>query len=377
MQLENFVAGKWTEQYQHKSFSPNKINHSWLINDEKLCYMLSKADRLIGELNSFSQIIPDVDFFIKMHIFKEATDSSRIEGTQTNIEDAVQKIQYIAPEKRDDWQEVNNYVMAMNTAINELKHLPLCNRLLRETHRILMDNVRGKNKQPGEFRTSQNWIGGATINDAIFIPPHHTSVIELMSDLEQFLQNTEVFIPPLIKIAIAHYQFETIHPFLDGNGRIGRLLITLYLISEGVLSRPTLYLSTFFAKHKPAYYDNLMIARTQNNISQWLCFFLQGVITTAEDSISTLTKIIKLKSNIESEKITELGKKVKLGQKFLNLLWEKPIVDAENVSEMLAISKQTALRLISDFIALGILKETTGYKRNRSFVFEEYMRLFL
>jgi len=376
MNITDFKSGQWIQQYQYKGFQPNHVNHTWLVDNEQLNYMLSRANILLGELNAFSTLIPDVNFFIKMHITKEAANSSRIEGTQTNVEEALQKVQDLAPEKRDDWQEVENYVTAMNHAIDELNKLPLCNRLLKQTHAILLQNVRGEDKQPGEFRKSQNWIGGAAINDAAFVPPHHNEVVDLMSDLEQFLHNKNIFVPDLIKIGIAHYQFETIHPFCDGNGRIGRLLITLYLVSERILCKPTLYLSEFFAKNKALYYDNLMMARHNSNLTQWLRFFLEGVIQTAENSIDTFRKIIAIRNEIEHDKITKLGKKTKTAQQFLMYLFKNPIVDSEDVSKEMKISISTGLRLINDFIELGILKEMTGYKRNRNFMFKEYIHLF-
>jgi Fic family protein len=376
MKIKEFKSGQWAQEYQYKSFSPNYINHPWIIDDEQLNFMLSRANILLGELNAFSTLIPNVEYFIKMHVKKEANNSSRIEGTQTNIGDVLQKIENINPEKKNDWLEVENYVAAMNTAIEELSRLPLCNRLLRQAHAVLLQNVRGEHKQPGEFRTSQNWIGGTSINDAVFVPPHPSQVPDLMSDLEKFLQNKNDFVPNLIKIAIAHYQFETVHPFCDGNGRIGRLLITLYLVNEQILCKPTLYLSDFFAKNKAFYYDNLMMARQSNNLNQWLRFFLEGVIQTAESSIDTFKKIIAMKEDIEQNQITKLGKKTKTAQQFLLFLFRQPFVETEDVIKELSINKSTALRLINDFIELGIFKETTGFKRNRIFKFDEYIHLF-
>ena len=376
MKIRDFKSGHWIQQYQYKSFSPNLINHSWVIDDEQLNFALSKANILLGELNAFSTLIPNVDFFIKMHVIKEANSSSRIEGTQTGIEDILQKKENIRPEMGDDWQEVENYIMAMNMAINELNRLPLCNRLLKQTHGVLLQNVRGENKYPSEFRASQNWIGGASINDAIFIPPHPTEVMDLMSDLEKFLQNKNIFVPDLIKIAIAHYQFETIHPFCDGNGRIGRLLITLYLVNEQVLCKPTLYLSDFFAKNKSLYYDNLMIVRHNNNLTQWLRFFLEGVAQTTESSIDTFKKIIAMKEQIEQNKILKMGRKTKIAQQFLLYLFRQPIVETEDFVKEFNINKSTALSLINNFMEMEILKEMTGFKRNRIFVFEDYICLF-
>lgn len=375
MELNLYISGTYKKQFKYKSFSPTPINHEWGIHDSSLSLLLSQADNKLGELNAFSQLVPEIDFFIKMHVNKEATSSSRIEGTQTNIEEALQKIEYIDPEKRDDWEEVQNYVKAMNKAVASLDKLPLSGRLLKEAHKILLQGVRGKNKQPGEFRSSQNWIGGATINDAVFIPPHHDDVPDLMRDLENFLNEESIPIPHLVRIAIAHYQFETIHPFLDGNGRLGRLLITLYLVSKGLLVKPTLYLSEFFEKHKSLYYDNLTRVRTHNDMSQWLKFFLEGVRVTSENSIHTFKSIISLRNQCE-KKILTLGRKSKLAQEFLHHLYKKPIVDSQDVQQELSINLSTALRLIEDFIRLGILTEITGQKRNRVFAFRKYVRLF-
>ena len=376
MNLTAFKSGQWVKHSDNRSFSPAKINHTWSIDDDQVNYLLSRANLLLGELNGFSKQIPDIDFFIRMHVFKEATTSSQIEGTQTNMAEAFQKIEYISPERRDDWCEVQNYINAMNFAISELNNLPLCNRLLREAHKILMNNARGESMNPGNFRTIQNWIGGSSLNDAIFVPPCHTEVVDLMSDLELFLNNNELKIPTLIKIAIGHYQFETIHPFLDGNGRIGRLLITLYLVKENILTKPTLYLSDFFCNNRQLYYDNLRIVSFKDDMTQWLKFFLVGVIETSEKSISTFEKILKIKTDIEQNGITKLGKRVQIAQALLKYLFSQPIVDINDVMKQLNISNPTALKLVNEFISLGILKDITGYKRNRSFVFDKYMRLF-
>ena len=375
MDLSNFVSGKHIKQIEYKSFSPEKINHEWIISTPEVNKLLAEANRLIGELNAYSQIIPDVDFFISMHILKEATTSSRIEGTKTNMEEALIKEEDINPEKRDDWSEVQNYIKAINTSIKELEKLPISNRLIKNTHKIILSGVRGKHKIPGEFRTSQNWIG-ATLKDAIFIPPHHSEIIELMSDFEKFLNDEENHIPHLIKIAIAHYQFETIHPFLDGNGRLGRLIITLYLVSSNVLKKPSLYLSDFFEKNKGYYYDNLMTVRTNSNLIQWIKFFLVGVIETSNGSIQVFKDIITLKNKIETEKLPKLGSKIEKGQQLIKQLFQIPIIDSKQVSELLQISASTANRLIKDLIDLEILSELTGYKRNRKFIFAEYFNIF-
>ncbi len=376
MEINHYKAGVYTPQYGYSSFSPAPVNHEWLVSDAKVNRLLNEATRKLGELNAFSILIPDVDFFIRMHITKEATKSSSIEGTQTSMEEAIQHAEYINPEKRNDWQEVRNYIEAMNEAIVQLDKLPLSNRLLKQTHKILLQGVRGKHKLPGEFRKSQNWIGGATLTDAFYIPPHHSELPDLMSDLEKFLNNDGVQTPPLIRIGIAHYQFESIHPFLDGNGRLGRLLITLYLVSNNILKKPVLYLSDFFDRNRAHYYDNLTLVRTQNNLVQWLTFFLVGVLETAENSIQTFHEIIQLRKEVEERKIISLGRRAPLAMELIRYLYAKPIVDATEVSRVLKVNISTVYRLIRDFEKLGILKEQTGFKRNRVFIFEEYLHLF-
>ncbi len=376
MDIKNFKAGNYRKGYQYQYFLPEKINHSFFWTDPVINDLLEKASFKLGELNSFSWLVPDTDMFIIMHVSKEAVISSRIEGTRTSIEEALIDEKDINPEKRDDWQEVHNYINAMNTAIEDLKTLPISNRLIKNTHRILLSSGRGEHKTPGEFRTSQNWIGGASLSDAVFIPPAHTELPDLLSDFEFFLNNKDLKIPHLVRIAIAHYQFETIHPFLDGNGRIGRLLITLYLVASGILGKPLLYLSAFFEKNKTLYYDNLTLVRTHNNLAQWLKFFLTGVIETAENSVNTLEKIISIKSRIEQEQILSTGKRAKKALSLFHHLFRKPVLSVSDVQKITGLSAKAANDLVVLFVELKILKEITGYQRNRVFVFDEYIRLF-
>jgi len=373
--MQNFKSGTYINQGRYKSFEPEFINKEWLLEDMELIQLLSKADRQLGRLDMYSEHIPDIDLFISMHVLKEATQSSKIEGTQTNMEEALLDKENVSNEKKDDWEEVQNYIQAMHQAIETLQKLPFSSRLIRETHKTLLQGVRGTHKLPGVFRTSQNWIGGASINDATFVPPVYNSINNLMSDLENFAHNEEVYFPDLLKIAIIHYQFETIHPFLDGNGRVGRLLITLYLVDKDILKKPILYLSDFFERNKNLYYDNLMKARTNNDIVQWLKFFLVGVIETAKKGVETFDAILKLKQNTELS-IQTLGSRANNAQKIMQYLFKHPMVDVDKVMKVTEVSKRTAYNLIDDLEALDILKEITGGKRDKLYVFDSYLQLF-
>lgn len=375
MNLKHYKSGTLKEQYQYKSFTPSTINHTFVWDDPKINIMLEDATRALGELNAFTMIVPNVDMFIQMHITKEANTSSKIEGTKTEIDEVIVTKEQIDPEKRDDWEEVRNYVKAMNYGIDELERLPLSNRLIRNIHTILLNSVRGKNKQPGEFRKSQNWIGGSNLTNAYFIPPHHSEIEELMGDVEKFLHNEDIFVPHLIKIAIAHYQFETIHPFLDGNGRIGRVLITLYLVSNGLLKKPSLYLSDFIEKHKQEYYDRLSNTRKLNDLTNWIKFFLEAIISTANSGVETFQKILALKMEMDRE-ILGFGKKAQNAGRLIEFLYQKPIVSVSEVVKVLGVSKPTANNLIKEFEAKEILKEVTGYQRNKHYAFERYVEIY-
>ncbi len=373
--MKNFKAGKYINQGYYKSFQPEQINRQWLLEDMELLELLSKADRQLGRLDMYSEHIPDIDLFISMHVLKEATQSSKIEGTQTNMEEALLDKEDISHEKRDDWEEVQNYITAMQQAISMLETIPFSSRLIKETHKILLQGVRGDHKLPGVFRSSQNWIGGASITDAIFIPPVQTSIGDLMSDLEKFTHNEELYFPDLLKIGIIHYQFETIHPFLDGNGRVGRLLITLYLVNKEILKKPILYLSDFFERNKTLYYDNLMRVRTHDDIKQWLKFFLVGVIETAKNGVKTFDEILKLKRQTELD-IQTLGSRASNIQKILHYLLKRPVINVNKIIEITEVSPKTAYNLITDMEGLKILQEVTGGKRGRVYVFKQYLNLF-
>lgn len=373
--MKNFIAGKKITQNNYKSFQPENINRQWYFDDMELLNLLSKADRQIGRLDMYSEYIPNIDLFISLHVVKEATQSSKIEGTKTQIEEALLGKESISDEKRDDWEEVQNYIKALYSAISNLDKFPFSSRLIKETHRTLLHEVRGMNKMPGEFRTSQNWIGGASLSDAMFIPPHWETVNELMSDLEKFVHNEQIQIPELLKIAIIHYQFETIHPFLDGNGRVGRLLITLYLVDKGILKLPILYLSDFFERNRTLYYDNLTRVREKNDITQWLKFFLVGVEETAKKGIETFDGILKLKKEVD-EKLRKMGSRAANAQKLIDAMYIQPLVDANRVQTITGLSKPTVYKLLDDMVAAKILKEKDIVTKSKTYVFDDYLELF-
>ena len=375
MKFEEFNSGQHVQRYQYRSFEPTLINQAWGWDDLSINTLLEAANRSLGELNAFSLIVPDIDLFVRMHVLKEAQQSSKIEGTQTGMDDVLLNEAHIQPEKRDDWLEVHNYVDAINTAIEAMETLPLSSRLLKQTHQILMQGVRGEHKQPGDFRASQNWIGGSSLADAVFIPPHHENVGNLMGDLEQFWHNEGIHVPHLIRIAISHYQFETIHPFLDGNGRIGRLMIPLYLMHHGILAKPALYLSDFFERNRSSYYDALMRVRTSHDLLHWVRFFLNGVTETAIRGKEVFQAILKLREHVEHE-VVILKARAPMARRLLQVLYRQPIISASEISTELKISTPTAHKLVDTFVDMKILKEFTNRQRGRLYVFDEYFKLF-
>lgn len=372
--MKNFNSGQVVNQGYYAAFIPEGINRDWQIEDMEVIRLLSTADRQIGRLDMYSGYV-NIDLYISMHIAKEATQSSRIEGTQTNMQEAFLEKEEINDERRNDWEEVQNYIAAMNKAVAELNNLPFSSRLIRQAHEVLLQGVRGEHKLPGEYRLSQNWIGGASINDAKFVPPPHLMVPELMSDLEKFANDDMNPMPDLLKIALIHYQFETIHPFLDGNGRVGRLLIPVYLVSKGILKRPILYLSDFFENHRMLYYDNLMRVRTHQEISQWFKFFLTGIIDSCEKGIATFDSILQLQRSLD-QRLVAIGSKESDARKVLESLYKRPVIGAKRVAEIIGKSQVSAYKLISELEKIGILQEITGSGRGRVYAFKEYLDLF-
>lgn len=378
--MQQFSAGTYQKQhtgkpFEYKSFTPNSINQSFIIDDQSTLVLLEEATRLLGEMNAYAKLIPDVDYFIQMHVKSEAVSSSKIEGTRTKIDEALLPEEEVTPERRDDWREVKSYIEAMNWAIVSLEELPVSIRLVKEIHARLIEGVRGEHKLPGQIRKSQNWIGGSSIRTAHFVPPHHELVPDLLSDWEKFWHNHSLNIPVLIRIAIMHYQFETIHPFLDGNGRVGRLLITLQLMEKEFLNKPVLYISDYLEEYRQSYYEALDRVRTHNELEEWVRFFLEGVVKTSEKGKQKFEDIITLKKQYE-QKADTLGRKVPRARQLLLQLFSQPIVSANNVSDLLDVSFKTANNLVDDFVDLGILEEKTGYSRNRLFEMKDYVTLF-
>ncbi len=377
MKLEEYKSGNYIKMNDYKAFIPSNINYNWGWDDTKLDKLLAEANRQIGELNAYSLLIPNVDLYIKMHVKIEANKSSRIEGTRTTVEEDLLDVTDINPEKRDDWEEVQNYVKATNYGVQRIKDgFPVCTRLIRELHKILMQGVRGEHKTPGEFRTSQNWIGGGMPSNAIYVPPPHTEIAECLTDFEKFINNEEIDTPDLIKIAILHYQFESIHPFLDGNGRIGRLLIPLYIQSKGMLDKSCLYISDYIERNKDTYYDMLTRVRTHNDMIAWIKFFLEAVIETSKTAKEKFRNVVEL--TMEMDKIIiDLPIKAENAKKVIDVLYNEPIINRKKLMEITNIRPSTLKDTVNVLLENNIIVETTGYSRNQVFAFQKYIDLFL
>ena len=358
----------------YSSFLPVRLPPDpGILFDEEMLVLLGQASNTLGVLEWISRQIPNTDSFVSMYVRKEALLSSQIEGTQATLDDILDP--NIESNTNQNVADVINYIKASQYASKRLRDLPLCNRLLKETHAILVEGMRGGDKSPGEFRRSQNWIGpaGGSLKDARFIHPSPEDMEEAMSALEQFI-NTENLMDPLIKIALIHYQFETIHPFLDGNGRIGRLLVTLFLASEKILNSSTLYISYFLKKNRIEYYDRLTEVLTKGNFEQWIKFFLLAVSESAQDAIQTIQALNNL-HNQNEDAIKTLGKASKNNLKLLNYLEVHPIMDISGASSLLQLSFNTISKSVNYLIGLGIVIETTNSRRSRIFAYESYLKI--
>jgi len=371
-------AGRYVRQPAgYKAFMPNTLPPDPPIQyDGELRNLLSEADRALARLDGITTVLPNPELFVAMYVKKEALLSSQIEGTQASLEGVLKFEANLTPsEDINEIREVINYIKALDYGINKLKELPMSNRFIKEIHRILVTGTRGTHKTPGEFRKTQNWIGpiGANLNEATFVPPPPNIVPESMSDLEKFTHRKDD-IPPLIKIALIHSQFETIHPFLDGNGRVGRLLITFYLYWKGILSRPLLYLSFYFKKHRNEYYDWLMKVRLDGDWERWLKFFLKGVIEVSKEAADTAREIIELKDKLIT-RLYENSISSMYAVKLIDLLFEMPLISATDISQRFSVSTVTASKLIDKFRNAGILTETSGKQRYRKYLFKDYVEI--
>jgi len=371
-------SGKYVNQLnnelRYKAFVPNFLPFEIKIDNE-LQSLLSKADLALGRLDGIAETLPDVDFFILMYVRKEATLSSQVEGTQATFADVLKaeaKIEDLEIHK--DVDEVLNYIKAMNYGLEQLKTFPLSLRLIKEIHKILLAGVRGEGREPGEFRRTQNWIGGSTIQRAYFVPAPPQEIMPLLDNFEKFLHDKSP-LPILIKTGLLHAQFENIHPFLDGNGRIGRLLITFYLCQQKILNKPLLYISDFFKKYRQEYYDRLNAFHEKDDIEGWLKFFLEGVAITAEEAVETSKKILKLREK-DSEKIFSLGRSAKKAKLVFDFLFHSPLITIKDVERITGLKNPNALALINKLVKFEILKEITGRKRNKIFAYQKYIKLF-
>jgi len=359
---------------KYKAFVPNQLPFKVKM-DNALQSLLSEADQALGRLDGIAELLPDVDFFVLMYVGKEATLSSQVEGTQATFSDLLKADAHIEDaELHSDVDEIQNYVRAMNYGLERLETLPLSLRLIREIHRELLSGVRGQGKTPGVFRKSQNWIGGHSIETASFVPPPPHEVMPLLANLEKYLHD-KTPAPVLLKTGLAHLQFEAIHPFLDGNGRIGRLLVTFYLCEQQVLRKPLLFLSEFFRANRQEYYDRLSAAHNKDDLEGWLRFFLQGVSTTAGKATETAGKVLALREH-DIRAATSLGAVSENAVKLLNYLYVKPYVRIKDVETIVGLSNPNAIALIGKMSKLGILTEITGRKRNKVFAYSPYIEAF-
>jgi Fic family protein len=374
----NTRAGKFVLQSGgYRAFIPANLPPDPPVEyDEELQSLLSKADRDLARLDGITTVLPNPDLFIAMYVKKEALLSSQIEGTQASLEGVLEFEADLTPkEDVNEIKEVINYIKALNYGMVRLNELPMSLRLIEEIHEKLLEGTRGASLFPGEFRKFQNYIGtpGASLNEAIFVPPPSEMVIPAMKELEKFFHSKDN-IPPLVKIALIHAQFETIHPFLDGNGRIGRLLITFYLFWKGILSKPLLYLSFYLKKNRAKYYDLLMKVRTEGAWEDWIKFFLMGVSETSQEAANTAREIIKLKDNLIT-RLYENSVSSVYAVKLIDLLFEMPVISNKNVVERLKVSNVTANELVRRFVKIGIIREITGKQRYKRYIFTDYVEI--
>lgn len=367
-QLEGYVA------FIPRSLPPDPS----IVFDDEMRDLLSRADRALGRLDGSVLSLPNPDLFVFMYVRKEAVLSSQIEGTQASLGDILEvEAQIFDPTRPNDTEEILNYVNALNYGLLRLQDLPISLRLIREIHERLMQGVRGQHATPGEFRRTQNWIGpaGATLRNASFVPPPPSELTRLLGELEHYL-HTEDRLPLLVRIALIHAHFETLHPFLDGNGRMGRLLIAFILCEQSALQRPVLYLSHYLKQHRARYYDLLQATRTDGDWESWIKFFLTGIAEVADEATDTARSIVTMREAHREALIENLGRGAATGLRFLESLYQRPIFTVATVAEFLNVSPQAANTLTERLAQLGLVSETTGQRRNRVFQYSPYVRLF-
>ncbi len=374
-------AGRYLRQPAgYRAFIPAPLPpHPPVRMTGRMQALLSAADRALGRLDGAVHTLPQSDLFTLMYIRKEAVLSSQIEGTQSSLQDVLAaEARLLSPRSRGDEGEVLNYIRAMNHGLGRLQDLPLSVRLIREIHEKLLEGVRGGRLTPGELRRTQNWIGApdCTVHEAVFVPPPAGEVPRALGELEAFLHREDDGLPPLLRIGLAHAQFETIHPFLDGNGRIGRLLIAFFLCNRNILSKPVLYLSHFFKRHRAEYYDRLQAVRDRGDWEGWLSFFLQGVAEVGNTAVWTARRVLDLRETHRTLVTAQLGRSAGNGLRALEALYREPVVTVSRVREFAGLSYPAANNLVARLVALGILEEISGHRRNRAFKYGEYIRIF-
>jgi len=377
--MDTHRAGNYASQIGgYKAFVPKPLPPDPPIQlDNEMVHLLSLAERSLGRLDGASATLPNVDLFVAMYVNKEAVLSSQIEGTQASLIDVLAfEVDAAVPENPQDIEEVVNYINALNYGLQRLGTLPLSLRLIREIHTLLLSGVRGANRKPGEFRTSQNWIGdGGPITSARFVPPSPAEMNSALGDLEKFFHSKDS-LPVLLKIGLIHAQFETIHPFLDGNGRMGRLLITFLLCHEGVLFRPLLYLSTFFKLNRADYYRYLQKVRDEGDWESWLKFFLQGIVEVAKEATDTARSIVQLRENHRDIISKHIPRSAGSAYQLLEYLYQRPIITVNSVVKVTGLTYTNANNLITKLRENGLLHQMDKYQRNRRFVYSSYLALF-
>lgn len=372
MQRSGEYISNLSGEAMYKSFRPAPLPPV-IDMDNEMVSLLTSATKALATLDTLSSYIPNMNLFVSMYVRKEALLSSQIEGTQATLEDVLDPL--IEKNANQNVADVVNYIKATEFALERMNTLPLCNRLIKETHEVLMSGVRGQEKNPGEFRTSQNWIGaaGSSLKNARYIPPNPEDMINAMSDLEKYI-NSDDSLDLLIQAALLHYQFETIHPFLDGNGRVGRLLITLFLMEKKVLNSPALYISYYLKKNRIEYYDRMSEVRNKDNYEQWIKFFLNAIKESADESVETIKKLSELHDE-NIKKIDAMGRAAKNAKAVFDYLEQNPIIDIGKTAEELNLAFSTVSLAVNRLVDAGILIQTNNANRNRVFAYEDYLAI--